>query len=254
MELALNLAVNEGYARIRSGFFAPGFDYQRIRSLGKLTAEVGAREPRFAEIDTPGAFHEPIDDRTILSFTINFEPNQDKFPPDVYGSDFQKAMEVASTYGNAVLTIRGHADPTKVLSDLVRAGMNKGIIQRSGSAGNYKYFIHRRPLDLEATEEITRLLEGGDFAGADPDPRETMQAALNLSLARAKAVRDAIIQYAGTQGVRIDESQLQPAGVGVREPLIARPKNLQEAKENMRVEFRIVKVPAEAIQQSDFDF
>jgi hypothetical protein len=38
------------------------------------------------------------------------------------------------------------------------------------------------------------------------------------------------------------------------EPVIPKPRSLQDAKENMRVEFRIVRVPAEAIQESDFDF
>jgi hypothetical protein len=43
-------------------------------------------------------------------------------------------------------------------------------------------------------------------------------------------------------------------GVGVREPFIAKPANMDEARKNMRVEFRVVRVPAEAVTQSDFDF
>ena len=49
-------------------------------------------------------------------------------------------------------------------------------------------------------------------------------------------------------------ARLQPIGAGIPEPLIPKPKNMEEAQENMRVEFRIVRVPAEAIQESDFDF
>jgi hypothetical protein len=99
-----------------------------------------------------------------------------------------------------------------------------------------------------------KLLEGGAFDGTDPNPRETMQAALNLSFARSKAVRDAILKYAATKELKLDESQLRPIGVGVREPLVARPTTIEQAKENMRVEFRILKVPAEALKPADFDF
>jgi outer membrane protein OmpA-like peptidoglycan-associated protein len=81
-----------------------------------------------------------------------------------------------------------------------------------------------------------------------------MQAALNLSRLRAEQVLEAISQYASSKGVTIDTSQIQPVGVGIREPFIAKPSNLNEARQNMRVEFRIVRVPAEATTLSDFDF
>ena len=110
-------------------------------------------------------------------------------------------------------------------------------------------------MDLEATKDLVQLIEKGSFDGAQTfNPRETMQAALNLSRQRAEQVLDAISQYAGSKGVTIDTSQIQPVGVGIREPFIAKPSNLNEAKQNMRVEFRIVRVPAEATTASDFDF
>jgi outer membrane protein OmpA-like peptidoglycan-associated protein len=81
-----------------------------------------------------------------------------------------------------------------------------------------------------------------------------MQAALNLSRARAEAVRDAIVAYAAANGFKLDKSQIQPVGVGVAEPLVAKPSNIDEAKQNMRVEFRLIKVPAEVIKSGDFNF
>ena len=88
----------------------------------------------------------------------------------------------------------------------------------------------------------------------DTNPRETMQAALNLSRSRAEAVRDSIVEYAKAKGLNFDKSQIQPVGVGIREPFMAKPTNLEEAKQNMRVEFRIVRVAAEATKAADFDF
>jgi hypothetical protein len=52
----------------------------------------------------------------------------------------------------------------------------------------------------------------------------------------------------------LDKTQIQPVGVGVREPFIAKPANMDEAKQNMRVEFRILRVQAEAAKPADFDF
>jgi len=121
--------------------------------------------------------------------------------------------------------------------------MQKGILQRSGTASSYQYSIEGRPLTLEATARIVQLVEGGAFDGvSDHNPRETMQAALNLSRKRAEQVRDSIMKYAKTKGIEMDQSQIQPVGVGIREPFIAKPRDMTEAQQNMRVEFRLLRV------------
>jgi len=224
-----------------------------LAKLGKLEAKV--------KIDRGGRFNAEIvddikelDENTILAFTINFEPNQTDFSAEVYGPEFLRAIEAAATFGNTIIAVRGHSDPTKSLIDLIRAGMTKGILKRSGSSGHYKYYLNGKTLDLTQTDLLMKMIEKGDFDGTKYKPRETMQAALNLSRARAAAVQKQIIAYAKKAGLNIDETQIQPMGVGVREPLIAKPINLKEAKVNMRVEFRVLKVPAEAVKPSDFDF
>jgi hypothetical protein len=63
-----------------------------------------------------------------------------------------------------------------------------------------------------------------------------------------------VADYGKSKGLVLDQTQIQPVGVGIREPFIAKPANLDQAKQNMRVEFRVVRVPAEATQASDFDF
>ncbi|MEM1445330.1 MAG: hypothetical protein AAGF84_04695 [Planctomycetota bacterium] len=253
---ALDMALGQGYAEQRAGFFTPGWDYDAMIALGGLqkTQAVGGGRIAAESIDVfPD--QATADENTLLSFTIDFEPNQDVFSDAVYGPEFLRAIETASTFGNAVIAIRGHSDPTKTLVDLVRAGMAKGVLTRSGSSGNYQYFLEQRPLSLEDTARLTELIEQGAFDGvADSNPRETMQAALNLSRARAVSVRKAILAYAQNSGLQLDASQIQPVGVGVSEPLIAKPGNLDEAKVNMRVEFRLVKVPAEVVNPADFDF
>ena len=81
-----------------------------------------------------------------------------------------------------------------------------------------------------------------------------MQAALNLSRKRAEAVKKAVLEYAGRHSMEIDQSQIQPVGVGVTEPIIPKPANMGEAEKNMRVEFRLIRVKAEVMNESDFDF
>jgi outer membrane protein OmpA-like peptidoglycan-associated protein len=115
--------------------------------------------------------------------------------------------------------------------------------------------LNGRPLDLSSTQSLISLIESGAFDGVpETNPRETMQSALNLSRSRADQVRDSVLTYAKSQGLALDKTQIQPVGVGVREPFIAKPANMDEAKQNMRVEFRILRVQAEAAKPTDFDF
>ena len=111
-----------------------------------------------------------------------------------------------------------------------------------------------KEIDLTSIEQITELIKEGRFQGTANNPAQTMQAALNLSLARSKAVKDSLVGYAREQGVGLDASQMQPVGAGILEPIVPKPKNMQQARVNMRVEFRVVRVPAEALLESDFDF
>lgn len=256
MKKSLDMAVGWGYTTSRVGFSPSGLDYRKIAKLADLeyvkpTAASGRISAEALDF-SPDA---ELDDRTIVSFTIGFEPNQADFSADQYGAEFDRAIQAASTFGNAVVVVRGHSDPTKTLQELVKAGMKKGVLKRTGSSrGKYSYFLQGKPLDLNQLDSLTELIKTGKFEGTEHKPRETMQAALNLSFARAVAVKNSLVRFASQQNVNLDESQMQPVGAGILEPVIAKPTSLNEARKNMRVEFRIVRVPAEAINESDFDF
>jgi hypothetical protein len=125
--------------------------------------------------------------------------------------------------------------------DLIKAGTSKGIIQQNGTQGNYRYFMNGKPLDLNRTKEVVDLIKNGAFGGGNPDPTVTMQAALTLSQARAEAVKKSLEKFAKESGITVDL-------------VIPKPRNIDEAKENMRVEFRIVKVNPEALTPTDFNF
>ncbi len=258
-EAALKLAVERGYAKVKAGLFPSGLDWNAPLFTSYLSKTKGDKGERFdaeavlKEIEALNAGQ--LDERTILSFTINFDANQMSFEAAQYGVEYQRVVEMADKYGNAVIAVRGHADPTKTLLELIKAGMAKGVVQQTGSSGNYHYSLNGRPLDLNATATLVGLIEKGEFDGVpDHDARATLQAALNLSRKRAEAVRDSVVKFAESKGIHLDKSQIQPVGVGIREPFVAKPRNMDEAKKNMRVEFRLLRVQPEAAKPSDFDF
>jgi ABC-type nitrate/sulfonate/bicarbonate transport system substrate-binding protein/outer membrane protein OmpA-like peptidoglycan-associated protein len=75
------------------------------------------------------------------------------------------------------------------------------------------------------------------------------QAAKNLSLNRANAVRDSYLAFCESKGVNVDESQFVPVGIGVQSPKFNPPRTKDEWAANRRVVFRIKQVEAEL---SDF--
>lgn len=251
----LNLMTTLGFVKTRAGFETAHWDYPELAQLAGIEYTAPKAQQNRIKAEGIDVFPDSdLDERTILTFTINFEPNQEEFSVDTYGAEFQRVVQSASTFGNAAIVVRGHADPTKTLIDFVRAGMNKGIIKRDGPKGNYKYSLNGKPFDLASTKDVIEAIDQGSFSGSIPNPQDTVTGALNLSLKRAEAVQRAIIDYAKQNGLNLDESQIRPSGVGIREPLIPKPANAEQAKQNMRVEFRLIRVTPEAINASDFDF
>ena len=253
---ALDMATAWGYATVRNGFEPAPFDYREIaRKAGVEYAEPERRErvsEGEAEVFTS---LEELDANTILEFTIHFDPNQSEFSADRYGAEFRRAVENAARYAGAVVVIRGHSDPTAVLREMVLGGLKNGTLRRTGSSGDYRYFYEGRPIDPTDFDKVEKLIAGGAFdSPPDHRPRAVMQKALNLSVARAAAVKQAIAEYAKRANVQVDLSALTPTGAGISDPVIPKPRSLKEAKENMRVEFRIVRVNAEVLGPDDFDF
>jgi hypothetical protein len=258
---SIDLAISLGYAKIRSGFFSASLDYTSKFFVGYLHNTKVDQGDRFSgealqeeieQLTNSGA----LDSNTLISFSIQFQPTQNTFTSDVYGQEFDRVIKALSKAGNGIIAVRGHSDPTKTLSDFVKAGVAKGFIKQSGTPGNYSYYYNGKLLDLADTASIIKIIEDGSLEGPATgiNPKDTMQSALNLSRQRAEAVREAIIKYAKDRNIKLDPSQIQIFGVGIKEPLISKPRNMGEASQNMRVEFRLVRVSAEPVKQGDFDF
>lgn len=254
LKKTLDLLTTIGLTKERVGFDTARWDWPTVAKQAGIAYTEQKQQSRISAESVELFPDSNLDERTIAFFTIQFEPNQQEFSLDTYAADFEKVVQQAQTFGNCVVAIRGHADPTKTLVDFLKAGMATGLIKRTGSqAEGYQYFYNNKPLDLNATADVLKAIESGDFGKTDPNPQDTLQAALNLSHTRADQVKKAVVAYAKTKGYNLDPSQIQPVGVGIREPIVAKPRNMDEAKRNMRVEFRLTRIPAEAIKGDEFD-
>lgn len=257
---ALALAVKLGYSTQKMGFEPANWDYKKISKLVgvKYVAPVYASGRIKAEVTD---FGDDLEDDTIFTFEIKFEPEQIDFPVATYAADFQRFAKASATFGNAAIIIEGHADPTLAIQQFFWAAKAKGLI--TGTNGSYRF--KGQPLDLTNTDAIVQAIQMENLAGQQrrnrsgqieeiPNPKRTVAAALTLSKSRAEAVKAAIEDYAQQNNLSIDLSQALAHGVGVADPVNPKPSSMAEAKENMRVVFRVVRVAAEALSEDDFNF
>lgn len=260
VDSSLRLATTRRYASKRTAILSPSWKWDAAPFAGTLSRmgeRSGARfnaEATLAELEELSAGG-AMGDRTLYSFTISFEPNQTDFSEAQYSKEYQEAIRLAGKFGGAALVIRGHADPAKTLGEMVKAGIEAGVLERRGAAGSYHYYIKGRELKLDSTKAVVDAIQRGLFDRArSHKPREVMQAARTLSQERANIVRDSILAFAASRGLRLDASQVQAMGVGMREPIVSVPRSLGDVKQNTRVEFALVRVSAEATTPSDFDY
>ena len=260
---AIDMAISWGFAGKRYNLLPSDLNFSSsiFTSLLSNTVRMPVQRKRFkketvrAEVE---AFNEEdvLDEKTLVSFTIQFKPNQEKFSQTEYKEEFDRVVELAAKYGNAAVAIKGHTDPSKTLMTLVKTGIKRNIIKRTGQRGNYKYFMDGKSIRLEDTEKLIKLIQQKKFeSGTEIEsPYQVMRAGLELSEQRAEAVKNAIVNYARKRNVRLESDQIVPIGMGIKEPVIAKPTNPEQASENRRVEFALVKVSAETVAEADFDF
>ncbi len=151
-----------------------------------------------------------LDDAELFGFEVFFKPNQKSFTASMYQTEFERVIDLASTYGGAVITVEGHSDVMGYL--------------RKKKTGSKPTVLNR-----------------------------IKQSAKNLSLTRAQAVRDSIIDYAKQQGVYLDPNQFAIDGNGISTPKTGicgadpcAPQTADQWRSNMRVQFRLIQVEAES--------
>jgi outer membrane protein OmpA-like peptidoglycan-associated protein len=146
----------------------------------------------------------------LFSFKIYFQPNQNNFPADMYTTAFSKVIDLASTYGGAVIVVEGHSDPLGYLKKKKEAGTTDIILRRIDQAAK----------NLSLTRALSVRDAVADFA-------------------KAKGINLDPSQFT-TVGYGISQPETGMCG---NDPCA--PKTKEEWLSNMRVVFRIIQVEAE---------
>jgi outer membrane protein OmpA-like peptidoglycan-associated protein len=113
--------IEMGLITKRVALQSAGWDYNQLTAGLKNTREVAA--PKF----DPGRAQQAVEKQlavepaawetegTLFVIEITFDPNQSVFAEDRYANDYQKALQVAQTYGGALVVVEGHSDPLGIL-------------------------------------------------------------------------------------------------------------------------------------------
>jgi ABC-type nitrate/sulfonate/bicarbonate transport system substrate-binding protein/outer membrane protein OmpA-like peptidoglycan-associated protein len=109
--------IDMGLMTRRVALQSADWDYNQLTAGLKNTRAVAA--PKF----DPGRAQQAVEKQlaiepgtweiegTLFVIEITFDPNQSAFAEDRYANDYQKALQIAQTYGGALVVIEGHSDP-----------------------------------------------------------------------------------------------------------------------------------------------
>ena len=194
-----------------------GFDFEAMKK--GLTQTVVSEAPKFKADEVAKVIDQKSKlgagaDGAVFSFEIFFSPNQKTYNAELYKVQYDKVIELAATYGGAILAITGHADPTE-------------YYDRKHATGKYK----------------------GQSVAPEIVLGRLRQQAKNTSLDRAIAIRESLLAYAKTKGLVMDPSQFAVVGQGFEQAKTGlvngepnRPNTAEEWASNMRGEFKLITV------------
>ena len=146
----------------------------------------------------------------LYSFEVYFAPNQNAFSADLYKEAFDKVIDLAATYGGALITIEGHSDPMGYLRQK-KANESAVVLGRIKQSAKNLSFSRAQSVRNEVIAYATAK-------GLALDPSQFVTVGHGIALPKT--------------------------GICTDEPCA--PKTEQEWRSNMRVVFRIIQVEAEA--------
>lgn len=151
-----------------------------------------------------------LEKNALMEFEINFVANQKGFKVADYQAEFDKVLELAATYGGAVITVEGHSDPLKYLKQKHNGASVSRLrsIQQSAKTLSMSRALEVRNVVLDYAADRDQTMDESQFV---------------------------------TMGHGLTEPKTGMCG-GDPCP----PKTEAEWLSNMRVTFRIVNVEAEA--------
>lgn len=176
-----------------SGVVIPKFDTEKVSAVVQRKQQQGS-----------------LAEGELFSFEVFFQPNQNQFAAEMYTEAFNRVIELASTYGGALITIEGHSDPLAYLKAKKKNSSELVLRQMLQSAKN---------LSLSRANSVrSSIMAHATSRGISMD--ESQLAVVGHGIMKPRN------------------------GMCGEDP--CPPKSEQEWRDNMRVEFRIIQVEAES--------
>ncbi len=230
--------------------------FSGLRSKGikrKVAFNVEATRAQLEKMTAAGS----IDSSRAIAFTAPYPANETNIDWKKYHSEFDRMLGLSAKYTRVPISVRCHVDTYNIVVSVLRAGVSSGAIKKTGSKGNYRYFIDGKPLDMENAKQIAQMIHDPKFnkGAKQGQPTALANQALQLSESRCRDAKKAFLAYAKTKGADVSRlrKQVVSQGVGIREPVVVLPRSEEEMADNRRTEFSIVRVKVEA-ENPDFDW
>lgn len=176
-----------------SGVEAPKFDKQAVAAVVARKQQQGT-----------------LSEGELFRFEVYFKPNQNTFPSTMYEDSFKRVIDMASTYGGALITIEGHSDPLGYLKQQ-KKGESQIVLKRTRQSA--------RNLSITRANAVRDSIVG---------------------FATGEGVTLDVTQFA------IVGHGFESPSSGMCGQNPCAPKTEQEWLNNMRVVFRIIQVEAES--------
>ncbi len=201
------------------------WDYNSDFSTKGTVIPVKKAKPAFA---TPAAVRNAAskqDASELFRYTFQFPANAAEIKWQDYRSTFDTLYDTVYRYGGAVVQLRGHSD---------NFFYNFALMKHQQGATTYK---QRKPGTNEFIEKPLPKLE--QLRGSSK--RLSYDRAFSVKRAYASYLREAI----GLTAAEIDLSRFDVKGMGITDPVHAKPTSPAQRAENMRGEMVIFAVESE---------
>jgi outer membrane protein OmpA-like peptidoglycan-associated protein/ABC-type nitrate/sulfonate/bicarbonate transport system substrate-binding protein len=174
-----------------------GWDYTALAAGLKNADPSIVATPKFDTAKVTAAIEEQLmaepeafsTDGTLFQIEITFEPNQAVFSAEKYGADYQRAFELAQTYGGAIVLVEGHADPTGIqkakrggasvakIAEQEQSIKNLSLNRANAVRKAYLDFCKSKGVDFDESQFIA--LGVGVRAPKFPEPKDAQEWAAN---------------------------------------------------------------------------
>ncbi len=102
--------ISYGLITRRSAILAAGWDYSALRAGLRYADAVAVTRFNPGKTSIVAEKLSSKGDSSLFQFEILFKPNQNTFSIQSYRAEFDRVINLASTYGGALITVEGHSD------------------------------------------------------------------------------------------------------------------------------------------------